>query len=208
MKSQKSVKFLIGHFSVCPLVREMKNCGHLWRQVDSKTAISTLRKRREAKWRGPGAGAGDSSAVREASRGIKASYGANPCPLCPRASRATAVAGTWPCCACPGHRSRQGARIPATTRGGRAGGPALGRPPLAGGLTRRFRPGRSGRTGPCAEPGAGLAWAGQRHSRDGVVVPQFFSEKLGGKSSGIVPNSSGLRHTQEFRGLIPEYSVL
>jgi hypothetical protein len=38
-----------------------------------------------------------------------------------------------------GSGSRQGARIPATTRGGRALGPAPGRPPLAVGLARRFR---------------------------------------------------------------------
>ena len=37
-----------------------------------------------------------------------------------------------------GSGSRQGARIPATTRGGRAGAPALGRPPRAVGLARRF----------------------------------------------------------------------
>jgi hypothetical protein len=87
-----------------------------------------------------GAGAGDSSAVREASRGIKASDDADPCPLWPRASGVTAASGTRPCCSCPGRGSRQGARIPATTRGGRAVGPAPGRPPLAVGLARRFPP--------------------------------------------------------------------
>jgi len=127
-----------------------------------KIKIQYLQVRRspKAKWRGAGAGAGagDSSAGREASKRVKGSVGAHPCPAFQRASRVTAIDGTRPCCACPGRGSRQGARIPATTRGGSAGGPALERPPLAGGMVRRFRPGRSARLGPCAELGAGLAW--------------------------------------------------
>ena len=143
-----------------------------------KIQFFKIRRSPKAKWRGSGAGAGDSSAVREASKGVKGSVGAHPCLPCQRASCVTAVAGTRPCCACPGCGSRQGARIPATTRGGRAGGPALERPPLAGGLARRFRQGRSARLGPCVELGAGLAWCAAPGFR-------FFREKLRCKSLGI-----------------------
>jgi len=60
-------------------------------------------------------------------------------------------------------------------RGGRAGGPALERPPLAGGMDRQFRPGSSARMGPCAELEAGLAWGAAPGSR-------FFRGKMRGKS--------------------------
>ena len=118
------------------------NDNHLEPFQSPKTIVCSnkpLRKRPKAKWQGAGAGAGESSAVREASRKIKASDGADPCPLCARASGVTAVTVKRPCCACPGSGSRQGARIPATTRGGRALGPAPGRPPLAVCLVRRFQ---------------------------------------------------------------------
>jgi hypothetical protein len=121
-----------------------------------------------------GAGAGESSAVREASRGIEASDDAYPCPLCAKASGVTAVTGTRPCCACPGQRIASRRQDPGSHARWPRSWTRSGPPAPSGGSGPSIPPSSAPRPSPCAELWAGGPW-GPPQDRPRKLTLPFFS---------------------------------
>ena len=113
-------------------------------------------------------------AVWEASRGIKASYGAHPCPLCARASGVTVVTGTRPCCAGPGQRIASRRQDPGNHARWPRSWTRSERPALSGGSGPSIPPSSAPRPFPCAELLAGGPWA---PPQDPSFGPSSFGPK-------------------------------
>jgi len=113
-------------------------------------------------------------AVWEASRGIKASYGAHPCPLCARASGVTAVTGTRPCCAGPGQRIASRRQDPGNHARWPRSWTRSERPALSRGSGPSIPPSSAPRPFPCAELLAGGPWA---PPQDPSFGPPSFGQK-------------------------------
>ena len=118
-----------------------------------------------------GAGDGESSAVRKASRGIKASDDADPWPLCARASGVTAVTVTRPCCACPGQRIASRRQDPGNHARWPRWRSRSGAPSPSGGSGPSIPPSNAPRPSPCAE-----LWPGGPGAAPGIhyLRPRFW----------------------------------
>jgi hypothetical protein len=137
-----------------------------------------------------GAGAGESSAVREASRGIEASDDAYPCPLCAKASGVTAVTGTRPCCACPGQRIASRRQDPGSHARWPRSWTRSGPPAPSGGSGPSIPPSSAPRPSPCAELWAGGPWGPPQDRPRKLTLAVFLFFGLFGKRQSCEPKSS------------------
>jgi hypothetical protein len=133
-----------------------------------------------------GAGAGESSAVREASRGIEASDDAYPCPLCAKASGVTAVTGTRPCCACPGQRIASRRQDPGSHARWPRSWTRSGPPAPSGGSGPSIPPSSAPRPSPCAELWAGGPWGPPQDRPRKLTLAVLESSKLRRKFVSIL----------------------